>query len=137
MTQDIDAIFPSNPENRKLLEELIDEVANDLGLVKDRSPWFNDDVSFFGLETKSETIVFNHPNLKLRAASWEELLAHKIHAFRHHIDVADAVEILKQITKPAKEDLFGLVLKYSPFTPHIPESVMEQRFNQIWSAVYP
>jgi len=136
MTQDVDAIFPENKENRQVLIQLIDEVASDLGLVKGKSPWFNDAVSFFGLETVSDVIVFNHPNLKLKAAAWEELLAHKIHAFRHQVDILDAVEILKQIKYPIKQELFQKVIKYAPFSPCVADAVLEKRFEQVWHAVY-
>ena len=76
MTQDGDAIFPANPANKQLLIKLIKQVGDEMGLAADeKSLWFNDSVSFFGLETTSNVIIFQHPFLILKAASWEELLA--------------------------------------------------------------
>lgn len=69
-----------------------------MGLAaNENSLWFNDSVSFFGLETTSNVIIFQHPFLVLKAASWEELLAHKVHASRHDKDILDAVRLLKEI----------------------------------------
>ena len=68
MTEDVDAIFPSNPANRALLVSLIKKVGDEMGFATNpRSVWFNDSVSFFGLQTKSEVVVFNHPYPCLKA----------------------------------------------------------------------
>jgi len=101
--------------------------------TNDKSLWFNDSVSFFGLETKSNVIIFQHPFLVLKAAAWEELLAHKVHASRHDKDIQDAVRILQEIKGKDKETIYTAVKKYSPFTPHVPEPLLRKRFESVWS----
>jgi len=134
MTQDVDAIFPANPANKELLIRLIKQVGEEMGLAtNDKSLWFNDSVSFFGLETKSNVIIFQHPFLVLKAAAWEELLAHKVHASRHDKDIQDAVRILQEIKGKDKETIYTAVKKYSPFTPHVPEPLLRKRFESVWS----
>ncbi|HAO21912.1 MAG TPA: hypothetical protein DCQ37_16470 [Desulfobacteraceae bacterium] len=133
-THDIDAIFPDNPGKQKLLKKLIIQVADEMKLEK---TWLNDSLSFFGLETKSDIIVFRHSHLILRAAEWEELLAHKIHAFRSRDDINDARLILKKLKGFKKEELFRKIKKYKPISPHIPDEKFRERFEQLWEEVYP
>ncbi len=133
-THDIDAIFPANHRKRNLLEKLITQVADEMKLEK---TWLNDSISFFGLETKSNIVVFKHKYLILRAAKWEELLAHKIHAFRSKDDINDARLILKQLKGFKKEGLFCKVKKYKPISPHIPDEKFRERFEQLWDEAYP
>ncbi len=137
MTQDVDAIFPANPANKELLVRLIKQVGEENGLSVDKkSLWFNDSVSFFGLETQSKVVIFQHPYLVLKAASWEELLAHKVHASRHDKDIQDAVLILKEIKGKDKEQIYIDVKKYSPFVPHVPEPLLRKRFEGVWKIAY-
>ena len=137
MTQDVDAIFPANPANKQLLIKLIKQVGEEMGLAADeKSLWFNDSVSFFGLETKSNVIIFQHPYLVLKAASWEELLAHKVHASRHDKDIQDAVRLLKEIEGKEKEQIYEAVKKYAPFTPHVPEPLLRKRFEGVWNIAF-
>lgn len=137
MTQDVDAIFPANPANKQLLVKLIKQVGEEMGLAADeRSLWFNDSVSFFGLETKSNVVIFQHPFLVLKAATWEELLAHKVHASRHDKDIQDAVLMLKEIKDKDKEQIYEAVKKYAPFTPHVPEPLLRKRFEGVWNIAY-
>lgn len=137
MTQDVDAIFPANPANKQLLIKLIKQVGEEMGLATDdKSLWFNDSVSFFGLETKSNVIIFQHPFLILKAATWEELLAHKVHASRHDKDIQDAVRLLKEIKGKEKEAIYEDVKKYSPFTPHVPEPLLRKRFEGVWNMAF-
>lgn len=137
MTQDVDAIFPANPANKQLLVKLIKQVGEEMGLAADeRSLWFNDSVSFFGLETKSNVIIFHHPFLVLKAAKWEELLAHKVHASRHDKDIQDAVRLLREIGSKEKEEIYEAVKKYAPFTPHVPEPLLRKRFDGVWSMAF-
>ncbi len=137
MTQDVDAIFPANPADKQLLISLIKQVGEEMGLATDeKSLWFNDSVSFFGLETKSNVIIFQHPFLTLKAAAWEELLAHKIHASRHDKDIQDAVRLLKEIKGKDKEQIYKAVKKYSPLTPHVPEPLLRKRFEGVWKIAF-
>ena len=136
MTQDVDALFPADPEKKRLLKQLIEQVGEEQNLATTEAPWFNDAISFFGLETKSNVIVFRHPNLVLKAASWEELLAHKLHAFRNSRDVDDAVHILGSLAGNNKESLFSALKRYQPIAPYVPENVFRQRFDDIWQRVF-
>lgn len=137
MTQDVDAIFPANPANKQLLIRLIKQVGDEMGLATDeRSLWFNDSVSFFGLETKSNVVIFQHSNLVLKAAAWEELLAHKVHASRHDKDIQDAVLLLKEIQGKEKEEIYEAVKKYAPFAPHVPEPLLRKRFEGVWQIAF-
>ncbi|WP_299948203.1 hypothetical protein [uncultured Microbulbifer sp.] len=137
MTQDVDAIFPANPANKQLLIKLIKQVGEELGLATDeKSLWFNDSVSFFGLETKSNVVIFHHPYLVLKAAVWEELLAHKVHASRHDKDIQDAVLLLKEIKGKDKERIYEAVKRYAPFAPHVPEPLLRKRFDRVWSLAF-
>jgi len=139
MTQDVDAIFPANPKNRQLLIKLIKQVGEEMGLsIDEHSLWFNDSVSFFDLVTDPEVVIFKHSNLVLKAAKWEELLAHKVNAFRHENDVADARCILEEIKKnkgKKKEDIYKAVEKYAPFSPRVPERELRRRFEIVWKIV--
>ena len=132
MTEDVDAIFPYNPANRALLVSLIKQVGDELGFATSpRSVWFNDSVSFFGLQTKSDVVVFNHPFLCLKAAKWEELLAHKVHAFRDEKDIADAVLLFKQITGKTSDQLFADVVRYAPISPDVPTATLRRNFDEV------
>lgn len=149
MTQDIDAIFPANPDERQLLIELIRQVSDEQGLapgdqaIPDASLWLNDSVSFFDLETKSDVIIFEHPFLVLKAATWQELLAHKLHASRHDKDWDDAKLLLQEIIKQNtskniandKQQIYVDMKKYTPFVPHVPDDLLQKRFNQLWQQV--
>jgi len=137
MTHDVDVLFPNSPSVRKMLEELVEEVGVELGLEHGpRDKWFNDSVRFFGLQSKSDTVVFKHPFLILKAADWHEMLAHKITAFRGERDVNDAVHFLKEINSRDKGEILKKVNGFRPFLPHIDDKEFESRFNRIWERVH-
>ncbi len=137
MTHDVDVIFPIDPSSAKILTSLVDEVGAELSLEHGpQDKWFNDSVRFFGLKSKSNTIVFNHSHLVLKAADWHEMLAHKISAFRGKRDINDAVHFLKEIRSKNKVEVFKKVSSFRPFTPCIADKVFETRFNQIWDSIY-
>ncbi len=132
MTKDVDAVFPDSPADRELLKDLINQVASELKLPDE---WLNDSISFFGLETESDVIIFRHSHLRLRAAKWEELLAHKIHAFRRKEDINDARLILSEIRGFSKEKLFEELKKYEPISPHVPSDIFRKRFEELWQEI--
>ena len=140
MTQDVDVIFPDDPDDKNLLIQLIKQVGLEQNLsVNYKSLWFNDSVSFFGLKTRSENVIFKHPFLVLKAASWEELLAHKIHAFRHDKDIQDAVLLLKEMITTDedqisidKDRVYNKLEGYFPISPDVPEYLLKKRFDTIW-----
>ena len=137
MTHDVDVLFPNNPRVTKLLKELVDQVGAECGLEHgSRDKWFNDSVSFIGLQSRSNTIVFNHPNLVLKAADWHELLAHKLTAYRSERDINDAVHFLKEISPKDKHAIFQKVSSYRPFVPHVADRLFESRFEKVWEKAY-
>ena len=137
MTHDVDVLFPNNPHVTKILKQLVDEVGKEFGLEHGpRDKWFNDSVSFIGLQSISNTVVFHHSHLVLKAADWHEMLAHKLTAYRGSRDVTDAIHFLKEISSKDKEEVFKKVSKYRPFVPHISDPLFESRFNRIWERVY-
>ncbi len=101
MTRDIDAIFP--PSQKKILTMLIEQVSSEQNLPSGKHAWLNDGVSFFGLQTKSNNVIFRHNHLVLYAASWYELLGMKLSgAWRRDADFDDAIQILRKIGKEDK-----------------------------------
>lgn len=68
MTRDIDVIIPQ--KDKILITELVEKVAGELNLPSGNHAWLNDGVSFFGLQTKSNKKIFDHPNLVVFTASW-------------------------------------------------------------------
>jgi hypothetical protein len=137
MTHDVDVLFPNNPTVAKMLMRLVDEVGKEFGLEHGpREKWFNDSVKFIGLQSKSNTVVFRHPNLVLKAADWHEMLAHKLTAFRGARDINDATHFLKEIKSNDKQAIFKKVSKFRPFVPHIEDKLFANRFEQIWERVY-
>ena len=137
MTHDVDVLFPNNPMISDMLKGLVDEVGAEFDLEHGpRDKWFNDSVSFIGLQSKSNTVVFRHPYLVLKAADWHEMLAHKLTAFRGNRDINDAVHFLKEIKPKNKQEIFSKVNKFRPFVPHVEDRLFESRFNQIWEKTY-
>ena len=137
MTHDVDVLFPNNPAVVKMLKGFVDEVGAEFGLEHGpRDKWFNDSVSFIGLQSKSNNIVFRHSHLILKAADWHEMLAHKITAFRGPRDRNDAIHFLKEIKPKVKQSIFQKVSEFRPFVPNIADALFEKRFNQIWEEAY-
>ena len=131
-TKDVDAVYPVGKE--KLMEELIKAVSDEQGLPDD---WMNSSVEFFGVQTKSQTVIFKRENLILYAAEWEEMLGMKLSgAFRGNKDVDDAKEILKRIGNKNKSETLRKTIKYKNFTPEIPDDTIRKRFDLIWNKVF-
>lgn len=136
-THNVDVLFPNNPALASMLKELVDQVGEEFGLEHGpRDKWFKDSISFIGLQSKSNTIVFQHSHLTLKAADWHEMLAHKFTAFRGARDINDAEHFLKEIKPKDKQAIFNKTSEYRPFVPSIPDKQFEIRFNQIWEKVY-
>lgn len=137
MTHDVDVLFPDNLHLTELVKKLVDDVGAELGLEHGpRDKWLNDSVSFIGLQSRSQTIVFQHPHLVLKAADWHEMLAHKLTAFRGNRDISDAVHYLKEIPSKNKQEVFRTVSDYRPFVPRVEDSQFAARFDQIWYKVH-
>lgn len=134
LTHDVDAIFNGSTKDKEMLKMLISKVGKEFSLSED---WINDSVSFFGLSTKSNVVVFNHSHLKLVAAKWEELLSHKILAFRSDTDFDDSKNILKRLKGYKKDELYKELLKYKPISPSLQETKFKKRFDQLWDTVFP
>ncbi|MCF6338288.1 MAG: DUF6036 family nucleotidyltransferase [Gammaproteobacteria bacterium] len=135
MTRDIDAIFPDKQHD--LLVTLIDQVSQEQNLPSGKHAWLNDGVSFFGLETKSNNVVFKHSNLTLYSASWYELLGMKLSgAWRRDSDFDDAIEILKRIGSDNKLDILKKSIKHKNFSPYTDDETYTKRFNRTWNNAY-
>ncbi len=136
-THDVDVLFPDNKFITDLLKTLIEQVGEELNLEHgSRDMWFNDSVSFIGLDTRSDTVVFNHPYLILRAAEWVEMIAHKVTAFRGERDITDAIHFLKEIKDNDPVRVLENVSKYRPFVPTITDELFQERFMLIWKRAY-
>ncbi len=131
-TKDVDTVYP--PGKEKLLKELIKKVSTEQNLPID---WMNSSVEFFGVQTKSEIIIFKKENLILYAAEWEEMLGMKLSgAFRGNKDIDDAMEIIKQIGNKNKNETLEKVIKFKNFAPNISNDTIKKRFNFIWNKVF-
>jgi len=131
-TKDVDTIFPQ--KKRKMIEELVTKVSMEQNLPRD---WMNSSVEFFGVQTKSEIIIFKKDCLTLYAAEWEEMLGMKLSgAFRGNKDINDAMEILKKIGNHNKSQTVEKVIKYKNFTPQIPDDIIRKRLDLIWTKVF-
>lgn len=135
MTQDIDVIIPSKDKN--LIFELVDKVADEQKLPRGKHAWLNDGVSFFGLQTKSDKRIFDHPNLVVFTASWYELLGMKLSgAWRRDADFNDAIHILRQIGDKNREETLAKSMKYRNFTPHVDDQTFTKRFDRTWKDAF-
>jgi len=135
MTRDIDAIFPD--KQRDLLIRLIEQVSQEQNLPGGKHAWLNDGVSFFGLGTKSNNVVFRHSHLTLYSASWHELLGMKLSgAWRRDSDFDDAIEILRKIGPENKSSILKESIRYKNFSPYIDDETYTKRFNRTWNDAY-
>jgi hypothetical protein len=135
MTRDIDVVMP--PQDRELLIELADRVAKEQNLPSGKSAWLNDGVSFFGLQTRSNNIIFQHANLVVYSASWHELLGMKLSgAWRRDADFDDAIQILRKIGKQNKAGTLSQALKFKNFTPHTDDETFSKRFERTWGDAF-
>lgn len=135
MTRDIDVIIP--PKDKELIADLVETVAKEQGLPSGNHAWLNDGVSFFGLKTRSNKKVFDHPNLVVFTASWYELLGMKLSgAWRRDADFNDAVHILRQIGSKDKEKAFKESIRYKNFSPHTEDQTYKKRFDRTWKDAF-
>jgi len=135
MTRDIDAIFP--PKQKQILTMLINQVSKEQNLPSGEHAWLNDSVSFFGLQTKSNNVIFRHSHLVLYTASWYELLGMKLSgAWRRDADFDDAIQILRQIGQKGKIETLKESIKYRNFSPYIDDETFTKRFNRTWKDAF-
>lgn len=137
MTHDVDVLFPNNPRLVSVLTQLADQVGAEMRLEHGHTDrWLNNGISFFGLQTQSNVVVFRHPNLVLKAADWHEMLAHKLTAFRGDRDISDAKRFLEEIQSKDMDAVRKKVAQYRPITPRIADAEFERRFGQVWRMVH-
>lgn len=135
MTRDIDVIIPQ--KDKALIEELVETVAKEQNLPGGNHAWLNDGVSFFGLQTRSNKRIFDHPNLIVFTASWYELLGMKLSgAWRRDADFNDAVHILRQIGSKDKEMALKESIRYKNFSPHTDDQTFKKRFDRTWKDAF-
>lgn len=137
MTLDVDAMLPSDQIKSAQVRALVEQVAQEMDLPGgDDAPWFNNSIEFFGLKTRSDNVVFQSGGLKLVSATWEEMLSHKLNAFRSPKDVNDAIVYLQQLGGGNKEDAYAKVEKLCPFMPKISKELLRSRFDKVWGATF-
>ncbi|WP_289245280.1 hypothetical protein [uncultured Methylophaga sp.] len=135
MTRDIDVIIPA--KDKSLITGLVDQVAEEQKLPKGNHAWLNDGVSFFGLQTKSDKRIFNHPNLVVFTASWFELLGMKLSgAWRRDADYNDAIHILRQIGDKDRNQTLTRSMKYRNFSPYVDDQTFTKRFDRTWADAF-
>lgn len=138
-TRDIDAVFPDDPWEREALKSAIKKVGKQLGLETGLDDtWMNDDISAVGIKEKSDITVFEHGGLKLVSASFEEMLSHKLGAYRNKQDVSDAKAIMGELLSNYKgniDGLFNQVYKLKSFTDRVSEDQMRSRFDLVLDSV--
>lgn len=135
MTRDIDVIFPHR--DKELLTNLIEQVGVEQNLPTGKHAWLNDGVSFFGLQTKSNNVIFRHSNLVLYSASWYELLGMKLSgAWRRDADFNDAIHILRAIGEENREETLKQSLKHKNFSPNIDDNTFVKRFDRTWKDAF-
>jgi hypothetical protein len=135
MTRDIDVIIPL--KDKALIVELVNQVADEQKLPGGNHAWLNDGVSFFGLQTKSDRRIFNHPNLVVFTASWYELLGMKLSgAWRRDADFNDAIHILREIGEKSRKDTLIKSMKYRNFSPHVDDLTFTKRFDRTWKDAF-
>lgn len=131
-TMDVDALFPKDSVDNTAVKALVLQVAREHNLPGDEeSPWFNDSIAFFGLKTRSENTVFASGGLSLVAASWEEMLAHKLNAFRSDKDVMDAVAYMRELKDSDPEQVYARAEQLCPFMPFITKDQLRKRFDRV------
>jgi len=135
MTRDIDVIFPQKDKN--LIEDLVNQVADEQNLPSGKHAWLNDGVSFFGLQTKSDKTIFTHPNLTVFIASWYELLGMKLSgAWRRDADYVDAIHILRQIGDKNRNQTLSESIKYKNLSPFVDDLIFTKRFDRTWADAF-
>lgn len=135
MTRDIDVIIPQ--KDKALIAELVEMVASEQGLPSGNHASLNDGASFFGLQTKGNKKIFDHPNLVVYTASWCELLGMKLSgAWRRDADFNDAVHILRQIGRGDKEKTLKESIQYKNFSPHTDDQTYRKRFDRTWKNAF-
>ena len=135
MTRDIDVIIPT--KDKALIVELVNQVADELKLPGGNHAWLNDGVSFFGLQTKSDRRIFEHPNLVVFTASWYELLGMKLSgAWRRDADFNDAIHILRQIGDKNRKNTLIKSMKYRNFSPYVDDPTFTKRFGRTWKDAF-
>jgi len=135
MTRDIDVIIPQ--KDKSLIETLVEQVSTEQNLPKGKQAWLNDGVSFFGLQTKSDQTVFEHPNLTVYTASWSELLGMKLSgAWRRDADFDDAIHIMRQIGGTNRIEMLTKSLEYKNLSPFVDDHTFTKRFDRTWTSAF-
>ncbi|WP_322761492.1 DUF6036 family nucleotidyltransferase [Frankia sp. Cr2] len=111
-TRDVDALF--TPHGVVLEEAAF--VAGRLGLPRS---WINEQASVY-ISTKSDQEarpVFEHPGLRVSAASPRHLLAMKILSARRYADLADTIELLRILRITTVDDVERICADVFPQEP--------------------
>lgn len=138
-TRDIDAVFPDDPWQREALKKAIKKVGKELCLETGLDEvWMNDDISTIGIKEKSDLTIFQHEGIKLVSARFEELLSHKLGAYRNKQDINDAQALMSELMSDYSDNiecLFEQVYKLKSFTDRISKEKMRMRFDLVLNSV--
>jgi uncharacterized protein (DUF2164 family) len=138
-TRDIDAVFPDDPWQREALKSAIKKVGKELSLETGLDEtWMNDDIAAIGIKEKSKLTIFEHEGIKLVSAKFEELLSHKLGAYRNKNDISDAQALMSELMEEYSDNIEGLfeqVYKLKSFTDRISKDQMRMRFDLVLDSV--
>ena len=107
-TKDVDAYF-FRPEP-SILRDAAAHVAAELGLPDD---WLNDAAKGYFVGVTLGALLYESPNLEVRAVTLVQLLAMKLAAWRDAIDRTDARLLLKEI-EGSKAEVWALIQRLVP-----------------------
>jgi hypothetical protein len=126
-TKDVDAY--SIRSEASVLRNAAEVVADRLGLPTD---WLNDPVKGYFVGVSAGDVLYESPNLIVRAAATEQLLAMKLAAWRDAIDRADAALLLSQLDGSAHE-IWSTVERFVP--PNLLDKA-SYAFEDLWEAMH-
>jgi hypothetical protein len=123
----VDAYF-IQPE-ASVLRHAAEVVADRLGLPTD---WLNDAAKGYFVGVSAGSVLYESPNLIVRAAATEQLLAMKLAAWRDAIDRADAALLLSHLDGSAHE-IWSTVERFVP--PNLLDKA-SYAFEDLWEAMH-
>jgi hypothetical protein len=126
-TKDVDAYFLT-PE-ASIIREAAAQVALNLGLPND---WLNDAAKGYVVEVTAGDVLHETPHLIVRAASFSQLLAMKLAAWRDVVDRDDAKLLLSTLQGSAEEVWQGV---RALVPPHLVDKA-SYAFEDLWEALH-
>jgi Nucleotidyltransferase of unknown function (DUF6036) len=125
-TRDVDVAVLAPAEARKV-RELAHSVAAEQGWPND---WLNDGAKGYLVGLSSGPVVLSAPGIEVRSPSTAQLLAMKLSAWRDDVDIADAAQLLKEMTGDRNE----IWQKVEPYLIPGSELKAQYAFADLWEA---